>query len=135
VGALEGSAQELDSLLMQLHAFTREQRAQVDRLTESLNRSAQGLEEVAAAGPDAASAVARADSALAQLNETGETLDRAAMSLDNVLARLDRGEGTLGRLARDDSLYVNLNRAAESAHRLMDDLRENPGRYVTLEIF
>ncbi|MFW5904591.1 MAG: MlaD family protein, partial [bacterium] len=109
VGALEGSAQELDSLLMQLHAFTREQRAQVDRLTESLNRSAQGLEEVAAAGPDAASAVARADSALAQLNETGETLDRAAMSLDNVLARLDRGEGTLGRLARDDSLYVNLN--------------------------
>lgn len=135
VSALQGSAQELDSLLVQLNAFAREQRGQVDRLTESLNRSAEGLEEVAAAGPDAARAIARADSALAQLNETGETLDRAAGSLDNVLARLDRGEGTLGRLARDDSLYVNLNRAAESAHRLMDDLRENPGRYVTIEIF
>lgn len=135
VEALQGSALELDTLLTELSAFAREQRAQVDRLTESLNRSAEGLEAAAEAGPDAARAVARADSALAQLNETGATLDRAATSLDSVLARLDRGEGTLGRLARDDSLYMNLNRAAESVFRLTEDLRENPGRYVTIEIF
>lgn len=135
VNALQGSAQELDTLLTELSAFAREQRVQVERLTQSLNRSAEGLEAASEAGPDAARAIARADSALAQLNETGATLDRAATSLDSVFARLDRGEGTLGRLARDDSLYVNLNRAAESVFRLTEDLRENPGRYVTIEIF
>lgn len=135
VSAVQGSARELETLLGQLEAFTREQRAQVDRLTESLNRSARGLEEAAAAGPDAARAVARADSALATLNRTGASLEEASASLRNVLAGLDRGEGTLGQLARNDSLYHNLNRAAESLHLLTTDLRENPGRYLSVEIF
>ena len=135
VTAVQGSARELETLLRELEGFTREQRAQVDRLTESLNRSAEGLEEAAAAGPEAASAIARADSALARLNETGTHLEGAAASLERVLDRLDRGEGTLGQLARNDSLYRNLNRAAESLHQLTTDLRENPGRYVTIEIF
>lgn len=135
VTALQGSARELDTLLEQLGEFTREQRTQVDRLTESLNRSARGLEEVADAGPEAARAINRADSALARLNQTGANLEEASASLESVLARLDRGEGTLGQLARNDSLYRNLNRAAESLHRLTTDLRENPERYVRFEVF
>lgn len=135
VAALQGSARELDSLLVQLSAFTREQRTEIDRLTESLNRSAEGIEDAAAAGPDAARAIARADSAMERLNRTGATLDRAAESLERVLAGLDRGEGTLGQLTRNDSLYQNLNRAAESLHLLTDDLRENPGRYLNVSIF
>lgn len=134
IGALQGSATELEGLLQELSAFTREQRAEVDRLVESLNRSAEGLEE-AASGPEAARAVARADSALARLNATGESLERASASLESVLAGVERGEGTLGQLARNDSLYRNLNRAAESLHLLTTDLRENPGRYIRLEIF
>ena len=82
-----------------------------------------------------ASAVARADSALLTLNRTSATLDRAAGSLDSILARMETGQGTLGRLSRDDSLYVNLNRAAESIALLATDLRENPKRYLTVEIF
>lgn len=135
VDALQGSARQLDSLLVQLSSFTREQREEIDRLTESLNRSAEGIEEAAAAGPDAARAVARADSTMERLHRTGATLDRAAESLERVLAGLDRGEGTLGQLTRNDSLYQNLNRAAESLHLLTDDLRENPGRYLNVSIF
>jgi len=135
VNALQASAQELDSLLGQLSGFAREQREQVDRLTESLNRSARGLEAAAASGPDAARAVARADSVLARLNRTGATLDRAAGSLDSVLEGLDRGEGTIGQLARNDSLYQNLNRAAESLYLLTTDLREHPGRYLKISLF
>ncbi len=135
VTALQASAMELDTLLTQLSGFTREQRAQVDSLTESLNRSAEGLEQAAAAGPDAARAIARADSTLARLNQTSTTLDDAATSLERVLSGLDRGEGTLGQLARNDSLYLNLNRAAESIYLLTTDLRENPGRYVNFELF
>lgn len=135
VAALEGSAREMERLLTRLSAFTQEQRTQVNRLTESLNRSAQGLEEAAGAGPDAARAIARADSALGQLNQTGATLDRAATSLESVLSGLERGEGTLGQLTQNDSLYMNLNRAAESLFTLTEDLRENPGRYVRIEIF
>jgi len=135
VSSLQGSAKELHALLSDLAAMTREQRDEVARLTASLNRTADGLETAAEAGPEAASAIARADSTLASLNRTSATLDRAAGSLETVMARLERGEGTLGQLSSNDSLYVNLNRAAESLERLLTDLRENPGRYIKLQIF
>jgi phospholipid/cholesterol/gamma-HCH transport system substrate-binding protein len=48
---------------------------------------------------------------------------------------MDRGEGTLGKLARDDSLYLNMNRAAESIAALVDDIRANPRKYINVSIF
>jgi len=133
--SVRGSIGELEALLSELRTLTVEQREELSTLIASLNRSAQGLEEAAAAGPEVASAAAQADSALTRINRTSATLDQAIVSLESVLARLDSGQGTLGRLSRDDSLYVNLNTAAESLHLLLTDLRENPRRYLTVEIF
>ena len=48
---------------------------------------------------------------------------------------MERGEGTLGQLSVNDSLYVSLNAAAASMRLLVDDLRANPGRYINLSIF
>jgi phospholipid/cholesterol/gamma-HCH transport system substrate-binding protein len=135
MGAVERSATELQALISELRQLASVQRVQLADLTESLNRSAQGLEDVSGAGADVASAVARADSTLLTLNRTSATLDRAAASLDTVLARLEAGEGTLGRLSVDESLYDNLNEAAESLAALATDIRENPKRYLTVEVF
>lgn len=135
VTAVQGSAGELEELLGELSAMALEQRGTLKRLTESLARSAEGLEGAAASGPDVARAIARADSAMAGLSETSANLDAAAQSLRTLLDRIDRGEGTLGRLAQDDALYVNLNRAAESVATLMDDVQANPSKYINVSIF
>jgi phospholipid/cholesterol/gamma-HCH transport system substrate-binding protein len=94
-----------------------------------------GSLEGAAASGDVARAVARADTAMAVLAETGANLDRATASLRSLLERIDRGEGTLGRLALDDALYTNLNQAAASLAELVADVQENPRRYINLSIF
>ena len=135
VESVQGSAGELETLLGELSAVIREQRSTLRSLTESVARSAEGLESAAAAGPDAARAIARADSAMSVLTRAGENLDGASAALRTLLERMDRGEGTLGRLARDEALYDNLNRAAVSVAELVEDLRENPGRYVNISIF
>ncbi|HZD04571.1 MAG TPA: MlaD family protein, partial [Longimicrobiales bacterium] len=120
VASLRSTVGEMETLLTQLNELTREQKDEIAGLTESLARSAEGLESATAAGPDAARAVARADSAMVNLNRTSAALDEAVASLRTVLARMEAGEGTLGRLSRDDSLYLNLNRAAESVYRLVE---------------
>lgn len=135
LGSVEGSTRELQALIVELREIANVQRRQLTELTTSLNRSAAGLEAASESGPRVASAVARADSALLVLNRTSSTLDRAASSLDTVLGRMETGEGTLGRLSADDSLYVSLNRAAESIALLATDMRENPNRYLKIEIF
>ena len=135
IGNVQGSARELEGLLSELSSVIREQRSTLAQITESLARSAEGLEQAAAAGPDVASAVARADSAMTVLTAAGANLDAATVSLRSVLARMDAGEGTLGRLSTDDALYVNLNAAAESVAALVQDLQANPSKYISISIF
>ena len=132
VASVRGSAGELETLLTELSAVVDEQRATLRSLTRNLASTA---EDAAAAGPDARQAIARADSAMTVLAETGRNLDRAAVSLRTLLERIDRGEGTLGRLAKDEALYDNVNRAAESFAALLDDVRANPGKYINVSIF
>ncbi len=39
------------------------------------------------------------------------------------------------KLSADDSLFTSITAAAESVRLLMDDVRENPGRYISVSIF
>ncbi|MGE0159711.1 MAG: MlaD family protein [Gemmatimonadales bacterium] len=135
VGSVQETVRNLNELIVSLSAVTEEQRVALARLTSSLGRSAEGLESVAAAGPDAARAIARADSTMAILAETSANLGTAATSLQTVLGRIEAGEGTLGRLSVSDSLYVNMNAAASSLAALLEDLRADPGRYINISIF
>lgn len=135
VNAVQGSARELELLLTQMSAVTQEQRTALAELTATLNSAAQGLESASEAGPDVARAAARADSAMATLQTTSASLDAATQSLRTILNRMEAGEGTLGRLSVDESLYVNMNTAAETLTALLADLQENPNKYINISIF
>jgi phospholipid/cholesterol/gamma-HCH transport system substrate-binding protein len=132
VGSVQGSARELEQLLGELSTIADEQRGSLRQLTTSLSSTAANLEE---ASPDMVRAIARADSAITVLAATSTNLDAAAVSLRDMLARIDRGEGTLGRLSQDDALYVSLNSAAESLNALLVDLQANPKKYINISIF
>jgi phospholipid/cholesterol/gamma-HCH transport system substrate-binding protein len=65
---------------------------------------------------------------------TGRLAD-ATGSLKGLLDRMDRGEGTLGKMATDTVLYNNLNATLKSLSELLTDLKERPGRYLTVKVF
>jgi phospholipid/cholesterol/gamma-HCH transport system substrate-binding protein len=134
ITAIQEGAEELRALLVELSGMAAAQRSEIERLTASLNRSAEGIESVAT-GPELARTVARADSTLIRLNETSLTLDRAVGSLQALLDRVEAGEGTLGQLSRNDELYRNMSEAAASINLLATDLREHPERYIRFRLF
>lgn len=70
-----------------------------------------------------------------QLAQTAKKLDATMASLNQSMEKINQGQGTLGKLVNDDSLYVNLNQAVESFDKLMIDLKERPGRYVNFSVF
>jgi phospholipid/cholesterol/gamma-HCH transport system substrate-binding protein len=70
-----------------------------------------------------------------RLNATSESVSTAVASLQTILTRIENGQGTLGRLSVDDSFITNITAAAESVRLLMDDVRENPQRYINVSIF
>ncbi len=138
---VQGSSAELLTLLKQLSAVTAEQRKQLQSLMTSLNKSAQGVEK-ATSGPELQDAVKRLDALSQKLDALTATLDRSARSAESILGRVERGEGTLGRMSKDDSLYlnadeavVNLNHTIDEMRKLTEDIRKQPKKYFKLSLF
>lgn len=50
--------------------------------------------------------------------------------VDNIVTKIDNGEGTLGALINDDKLYLQIDSAAKNLNFLVDDIGQNPERYL-----
>lgn len=72
--------------------------------------------------------------ARSNLANTLESTRKAVDETSKILTKINRGEGSLGQLANNDSLYTNLNNAAVSLNALMKDMKENPKRYINLSV-
>lgn len=53
--------------------------------------------------------------------------------LDSLLARINRGEGTLGRAMADDGLYDDIRSATQAFQKLLEEISRNPGR-ITVQV-
>jgi phospholipid/cholesterol/gamma-HCH transport system substrate-binding protein len=141
IANVQASSTEARRLLVELQAMAVEQRKELIDVSRSLKRSSEGLEKITGdvqrttSGPELDRSVKRVDALTARLDETTASLDRSTRSLEAVLSRIEKGEGTLGKLTRDDTLYANLNEAALNLSRLAEDVRRQPKRYVNLSLF
>lgn len=55
--------------------------------------------------------------------------------LNGILSKIEKGEGSLGKLHQDDALYDNLAEASRELDLLLQDFRLNPKRYVNVSVF
>jgi len=83
----------------------------------------------------AAASGKRLDSLTANITQLSANLSSATTSLTELLNKITKGEGTLGRMASDTMLYKNLNETLAALSALLTDLRERPGRYLTVKVF
>ncbi len=56
--------------------------------------------------------------------------DSALAGVTTLLNQATQGEGSLGQLLNDETLYLNLTDASANLDRLLGDFRHNPDRYV-----
>ncbi len=129
IGSFSGGMAELESLL--------------ESESESLEQLIQGLSSTSArlasitSGPELERTLVHLDSLTARLSEASEDLDLTSEALASVLGKIDRGEGSLGLMVNDTTLYVNLSAtlanlesASEEIALLTRDIRERPEHYT-----
>lgn len=61
--------------------------------------------------------------------ETVDDLQSAVKSFNAIMANVNLGEGTLGKLLKDDALYDNLEAASKEMEELIRDIKLHPARY------
>ncbi|SRR6056297_79790 len=71
----------------------------------------------------------------ANLHNTLGKLENTLTRTDSILNKINRGEGSLGLLVNNDSLYNNLNSTSKDLDILIKDIKENPGRYINVSVF
>jgi phospholipid/cholesterol/gamma-HCH transport system substrate-binding protein len=75
------------------------------------------------------------DVAKSNVKETMTNLQQSIAQLNKVLGSIERGEGSIGQLVKNDSLYNNIESSTHNLNLLLEDLRLNPKRYVQVSVF
>ena len=70
-----------------------------------------------------------------KLNNTIDKLSLTADKLNGIISGIQNGEGSLGKLAKDEQLYQNLNESSTNLNNLILDLKTNPKRYLNFSVF
>lgn len=124
---VKGTTERINALLDAESAAIRATFDNLSKVSGALARNSDELDRIFANVDSITSALAdgRLEKMMASLSETSQQLKTA-------MAGVNEGKGTLGKLMKDDSLYVNLNSASRELDLLLEDLRVNPNRYLSI---
>jgi len=108
---LPPALEHLDELSLELGRFSRELRPEVFGSLEHL------------------------DSLTVELRSLSADLRVAGGGLEFMGEQLESGQGTLGRLVAEDDLYLRLQSTLGEVDSLVADIKANPKRYISFELF
>ena len=98
---------------------------QTTRTLQSTERVMQRVDSMLASGTGK-----NLDSISTNLAKLTNHLSHTVVQLDTLLSRMNRGEGTLGRMASDTTMYHDLHELSVSLTTLLNDLKEHPDKYM-----
>ena len=124
LAAFRSSATTLDRLLQG-------QRTHISNTVSNLEQFSQDLSQLSDENSDTLNAVIRnLNSAASRLDRQLIALDTTTVALNAIMRKINQGEGSLGLMVNDSSLYVHLDSAAGNLNQLLKAFRENPGRFL-----
>ncbi|MDR3046450.1 MAG: MlaD family protein [Bacteroidales bacterium] len=62
-------------------------------------------------------------------------LDHTMTELNGIVAKINKGDGNVGKLVNDEALYKDIETAIKDVDILIKDIKENPKRYINITVF
>ncbi len=152
----------VDSLMTALaYVFDRESGEMLKSSIEKLENSAEGMEQLLAENGKLSLLIAHLESITLNLKKHNEQLAAAMSNIESItdsiarsdlketinnanrtleqthqiMEKINQGEGTLGMLVNNDTLYQNLTDLSRELDLLLKDLQENPKKYINVSVF
>lgn len=69
------------------------------------------------------------------LGQTVKNLEKTLAKVDKIMAELEQGKGTMGKLIKDETMYTNFSKTSKELELLLQDVRLHPTRYVNVSLF
>ena len=111
------------------------------KLADNAQASLLALQQVALrldstlANPAIDESLNQLDELTENVTEMTEGLAGATMALSTMLQQMSDTAGTIGKLLTDQTIHTDLHELLGSLTKLLDDIRERPGRYTFVSVF
>lgn len=128
--SLEQTSYRMNDFITAANPKMKEVLGNLAMITANLNKSEAKINNILANFSSMSDSLAKS-----QIKSAITSADKSLKELNTLLTKINEGQGTLGKMAKNDSLYNNLNKSAEKLEKLLQDVRMNPKRYVHFSIF
>jgi phospholipid/cholesterol/gamma-HCH transport system substrate-binding protein len=127
---LEHSSSTLDTLVTSEKGKLERIFSNVESISQNLNDNSEKITNII----DNFSAIS--DTILqSEISSIITKASKALTDINVIVEKINKGEGTMGMLINNDTLYTNLDDASYNLNRFVEDLRINPKRYVHFSLF
>jgi len=127
---LKKSLAELSQTMEQFHKASSSINTILDDNKGQINGVVTNLNKVSSDFSKISDSLQKAD-----LGKTAKTLQNTLESLDKMMADIQSGKGSMGKLVKDEALYNNLEKTSKELELLLEDVRLHPTRYVNVSVF
>ena len=131
------SLNHLENVMAEANLLMGNNRVKIDKMVTNLTEFSKTLNENA---PHLKAIMENFDQISDSLSKTDITAviknaNKAIQNINSIVYKINTGEGDIGQLLNNDTLYRNLEMATHNLNALVKDVKENPGRYVTIKVF
>ncbi|HEX2600747.1 MAG TPA: MlaD family protein [Gemmatimonadaceae bacterium] len=117
-------------LVNEFASIAAEQSRQLSATMASLRRATGAIDPV-----KVDSTIANFRTASANMAEMSAELKETSGKLDAILAKVDSGPGSVGKLLNDPGAYNDVRQLLQRMDSLIADIKKNPKRYINVKIF
>lgn len=117
-------------LVAQLNKIAAEQSRQLTLTMESLRKTASAVDSV-----KVDSTLVNLQAASANITTLTSSLDSTSRALKGLITGLEQGQGTAGKLLKDDAAYEDVRNVIARVDSILVDLKKNPRKYLKFSVF
>lgn len=130
-GRIDGMLKNLKQTSDEISDLLEKKRTDIESSIDHAKRFLANVDTVSARNKSRVDSVmAGMDRSLDELEKLSSDLNKTNAELNEILTKINNGEGSLGKMVNDPSLYNNLESLTSEMNSLVKNINENPRKYL-----
>lgn len=128
---ISSSLQNLETVTGSLSSVLEQRQQDLDEMILHANNMMQNLDNISSENQDSLTAlINNLEATSRELETLTAGLNKTNITLNEVLTKINEGQGSLGKMVNDPSLYNNIDSLSVNLNQLIKNINDDPGRYL-----
>lgn len=128
---ISGVMANLQNTTSDISALLDERRSDIDSMIVAARSTMVNLDDLSTANKEKmGQLITNLEAASGRMDTLSAELNKTTLTLNDVLTKINEGQGSLGKLVNDTSLYNNLDSLTFNLNDLIKNINEEPGKYL-----